>query len=77
MRALVIDRPGILGIRLDVHRRSPGGIFLVSNNTPKRDQLLNVQGAFANELIELTNSAAKQVGFSCSNSIVSEPLNNH
>ena len=42
----------------------------MSNNTPKRDQLLNVQGAFANELIGLTNSAAKQVDFSCSNSVV-------
>src|SRR6185437_664327 len=43
MRALVVNWLRVLGIRLDVHDVLPGGAFLaLIDDTPKRDQLLNL-----------------------------------
>src|SRR5215467_4866635 len=43
MRALVVNQPGVLGLRLDVHDVLPVRAFsALTDDTPKRDQLLNL-----------------------------------
>jgi hypothetical protein len=59
MRAIVVNRGRVLGIRLDVHRALPCGAFSPVDDTPNPDQLLNLRRGETKKLIGLTNNTVR------------------